>query len=103
MSFDIADVIYIAGRGKPTGLLTVKYSDHTANVGLLAVDEDCRGQGVASQLLASLEHSCLEKGIDIILIPTQRNNKNACEFYAKAGFNKTSASVRYHCWFTKQG
>jgi dTDP-4-amino-4,6-dideoxy-D-galactose acyltransferase len=98
LSFEIADEIYITRKDKPTGLLTVKFLDNKAKVGLLAVDEHSRGQGIAKQLLVQLEHNCLEKGIDVISIPTQRVNENACEFYEKAGFSEINSSFIYHFW-----
>jgi GNAT superfamily N-acetyltransferase len=98
LKYEIADEIYTLGSTKPSGLLTVSYTDNIANVGLLAVNESCRGQGAGRKLLEGLIGNCLKRGVNVISIPTQRINKSACKFYTKVGFQEVQSTYIYHCW-----
>lgn len=97
LSLELSDEIYISGGNIPSGLLTVKFSNEIATVGLLAVDERFRGQGIASALLLHMQNTCIKKNIHTIQIPTQRVNNTACKFYLKSGYKEVSSSFIYHC------
>jgi dTDP-4-amino-4,6-dideoxy-D-galactose acyltransferase len=98
LNFDIADEIYISGIQKPTGLLTVKFQNDAAYVGLLAVDVAHRGKGLARDLLLHMEMQCSERNTIQIVVPTQRVNNDACNFYRKSGYIEKESSFIYHCW-----
>lgn len=98
LNFEIADEIYLSGDKDISGLLTVKFSEDQAQVGLLAVDLKYRGQGIAKKLIIHMENQCKAKGIATISIPTQRINNTACEFYLNSGYSEVESSFIYHCW-----
>jgi GNAT superfamily N-acetyltransferase len=97
LSLEIADEFYIYLSPTPLGLLTVKYINNLALVGLLAVDSASRGQGIAKKLLLHLQKRCLTKKIYNIEIPTQRINTTACSFYLNSGYTEAHSSFIYHC------
>jgi len=98
LSLDLADEVYTSGDDTTSGILTVKFTDNTATVGLLAVDEKFRGQGIAQNLLLHMQNRCIQNRIDTIIIPTQRINKTACDFYFKSGYREISSTYIHHCW-----
>jgi len=98
LSFEVADEIYLSGDEGVSGLLTVKFSEEQAQVGLLAVDLKYRGQGIAKKLMIHMENQCKAKGVATISIPTQRINNTACEFYLNTGYSEVESLFIYHCW-----
>tara|TARA_B110000902_G_scaffold256045_1_gene322234 strand:+ start:613 stop:1314 length:702 start_codon:yes stop_codon:yes gene_type:complete len=81
-----------------TGMITLKYDIETATVGLLAVDRDHRGKGIAYKLICFAEDILSKKHIKTLVIPTQKENLKACEFYERLGMNKVNEDVVLHYW-----
>lgn len=94
----MADDIVIFRKDAVLGLITVKYTDGLAKVGLVAVNEEARGMGIGKKLLTGLKHRALQLNNQQVLIPTQRVNETACRFYSNNGYNEVESSFIYHCW-----
>ena len=95
---ELADDVFLFKKDNVKGLLTVKYVDEMAKVGLVAVSKDSRGLGIGGKLLNGLESRAFQLNKHKIIIPTQRINKNACRFYANSGYKELKSSFIYHCW-----
>lgn len=52
----------------------------------VVIDQLCRGQGLGSKLLASIESTLLEQGINRVYIESGLNNEKAHNFFRKAQF-----------------
>jgi dTDP-4-amino-4,6-dideoxy-D-galactose acyltransferase len=98
LSLDLADEVYVSGEKFPSGFLTVRFDEGLATVGLIAVDESFRGQGIGKELLNHLNNRCILNGIEKIIIPTQRVNHIACNFYRKSKYREVESSFIYHYW-----
>lgn len=88
-------------EGSLTGFVTVKLKENAAHIGLIAVSESARGQGVGLKLINAVEDFAYSKGMKTIHVPTQNNNEAACSFYKKCGFSLESEEYVYHLWTTK--
>ncbi|PGM53765.1 GNAT family N-acetyltransferase [Bacillus sp. AFS053548] len=55
---------------------------------MLAVESDCRGQGIASALISECINRTMEKGFDAIGLHTGEFMKNAISLYEKIGFKR---------------
>lgn len=82
-----------------TGLITLEVlKNGRLNIGLLAVDEQVRGQGIGNKLLnAAVQRSAIWhcNGIQVV---TQQANIPACQFYERNGFRIESIRQIYHLW-----
>ena len=94
----IADDIILFKQDLIEGILTVKYTNQVAKVGLVAVNKNSRGLGIGKKLLRSVENQAFKLNNRQIIIPTQRINKNACRFYTNSGYQELESSFIYHCW-----
>ena len=66
-----------------------------ANLGLLAVHKDRRGQGIGKMLVDAFRKECDERGLTFILLYAPQFNENTLEFYRKAGFSEGKAHVQF--------
>lgn len=98
LSKEYADDYFIASEGQPLGLLTSTIKDGIAHIGLLAVDKHSRGRGIGQGLLSRFAKDMKGKGIENVVIPTQRINSNACKFYQSLGLSECENKFIYHCW-----
>jgi ribosomal protein S18 acetylase RimI-like enzyme len=98
LKLQLADEVYIVRDKKPIGILTVSFRGDEAEVGILSVDIEHRGKGIASGLLSHLVERCAERQAGSISIPTQRANKQACALYQKNGYTEAHSQFIYHCW-----
>ena len=71
----------------------------TARIGLFAVDERWRGQGIGRDLLRHAAHLLLEEGVGDTSVVTPGSNTGALKLYTSAGFRTTDVSLWYHRWF----
>lgn len=91
-------VFYINKATDLVGFVTVAINDSNAQVGLIAVSEQCQGKGYGAQLLKKVEHYCAEQNIKELRIPTQFKNKQACVFYKKNGYKVYQKKIIKHFW-----
>ncbi len=62
----------------------------------LAVREDCRRQGVAGKLMASLVAICRQEGITKLMLEVRRSNAGAIAFYKTCGFRTDGVRRNYY-------
>ena len=72
----------------------------TARIGLFAVDERWRGQGIGRDLLRHAAQMLLEQGVGDTSVVTPGKNTGALKLYKSAGFRTTDVSLWYHRWFS---
>lgn len=85
---------------KIVGMVTLKIDKDTssANIGLVAVDNDCQSKGYGTQLLNAVNNYLLKNHIVTLDVATQFDNKRACAWYEKNDFKKKSLTNIYHWW-----
>ena len=74
----------------------------TARIGLFAVDERWRGQGIGRDLLRHAAQVLLEQGVVDTSVVTPGSNTGALKLYKSAGFRTTDVSLWYHRWFSHE-
>lgn len=92
------DVLLYKNNQEIAGLLTYKTTDDSATVGLIAVSNEHQGKGIGGILLKHLETILYQKGITSLTIPTQFENKQACNFYSKQGYSIFENTFIKHFW-----
>lgn len=92
------DVLLYKNNQEIAGLLTYKTTDDSAIVGLIAVSNEYQGKGIGGILLKHLETILYQKGITSLTIPTQFENKQACNFYSKQGYSIFENTFIKHFW-----
>lgn len=100
--------VIVADRdGAAVGYITLHVDLHepaagTARIGLFAVDEQWRGQGIGRDLLRHAARILLEHGVGDTSVVTPGTNTGALTLYKSAGFRTTDVSLWYHRWFSNE-
>lgn len=84
--------------GKIAGMLTLAQKGGWGDIGLIAVDTDYRGQKIGHHLLNAAYKYFYDLGITDLGVETQTQNKGACQFYEKNGFQVYKSEYLYHVW-----
>ena len=71
-------------EGKIAGVITGRAYYNEVHIGDLIVDEQCRGNGLGSRLVRTVENTYKGKGYDIVTLTTF--GFQAPEFYKKLGY-----------------
>lgn len=96
---EIADVVLVVRRGGTiAGMVTVALKEDQAVIGLLAVSEAHRGQGLGGLLMQSAEQWALEHGVSSMQVATQGANAAACALYTGSGYTVIQEQAVYHFW-----
>lgn len=82
--------------GKEIAFVTIKKSDESATIGLIAVNSLYHGKNIGSLLIKVVENWCFKNNIDTIEVATQLDNIQACNFYKKNGFDIKQIDYIYH-------
>jgi dTDP-4-amino-4,6-dideoxy-D-galactose acyltransferase len=69
-------------------------------IGLIALEEALRGQGLGSQLLDAALRTAVEMHAESIRVATQGTNVPALKLYEKAGFRVRDVKIWFHKWFS---
>ena len=85
-------------NGKIVGMVTVAVKDNVGSIGLVAVDSSCRGVGIGSVLLESVDSYLFGKGVRVVEVATQLDNIKARSWYEKNGYIVDSMTDIYHWW-----
>lgn len=80
------------------GFITYKVLEDYAIIGLLGVCDKHQGKGIGCALLNAVESELSNKQIKELRIPTQLQNKQACGFYVKSGYNIIEKTIIKHYW-----
>lgn len=95
----LADVVFVARTETGlAGMVTAKMKENEAHIGLIAVNEKARGKGLGSLLVEAVKQYAIKRHAEILYVPTQQENKLACAFYEKNGFEIASKEWIYHVW-----
>ena len=99
LSRKLADEVYVyEKKNLIRGMITIKENTDNAKIGLLAVSKESRGTGLGTLLLESVEGWAFKKNIKHILVSTQKENIDACNFYRKNDFSISNKTFIYHIW-----
>lgn len=95
-----ADAVLVYEQNKAVaGFITLREMSDGAEIGLVAVDHQFRGMGIASKLLDAAEFSLSNNPkAKYMRVVTQAANNPACRLYEKAGYCVTKRQYVYHCW-----
>jgi dTDP-4-amino-4,6-dideoxy-D-galactose acyltransferase len=92
----------LAHRPSPTGpaqgLLTLGTKQGRADIGLLAVDSRCWGQGVGTAMVQAARQLTATWQLSELQVVTQLDNQLACAFYRHCGFEVDTVEHVYHLW-----
>jgi dTDP-4-amino-4,6-dideoxy-D-galactose acyltransferase len=81
-----------------SGFVTYGLSEQEAQIGLIAVDLQHRGKGLAKSLVQAAEKYAFQKGAQTLTIGTQQTNLPACNLYQKLGYTLKEKVFVYHYW-----
>jgi GNAT superfamily N-acetyltransferase len=92
------DFLVYVEKDEIKGFISYTIDDNRAKIGLVAVHPKHQAKGLGTLLLQSVEGEIARKGIEILEIPTQLQNKKACSFYSKLGYKPTEKITIKHFW-----
>jgi dTDP-4-amino-4,6-dideoxy-D-galactose acyltransferase len=96
---DLADRVFVQCVGDvQAGFVTVASNDHISQIGLIAVAEAYRGQGIGNNLLQNVDAWCQQSGTKLIRVVTQKQNSAAGRLYEKHGYQIAKTLHVYHYW-----
>lgn len=92
--------IGIAGfKGQTIGKIHLQFTDNKATIYDFAILPAFQGQGLGSIVLKQAINLCLIKGIELIELDVESENKNAVKLYEKSGFD---VIIGYDFWQVAQ-
>src|SRR6476661_85809 len=80
------------------GFITLGIKQGRVDIGLLAVDEQARGQRIGQQLVQAAQQRAASWGFRQLQVVTQLDNERACRFYRNCGFREETVEHIYHVW-----
>lgn len=80
------------------GMVTLSISGSEGCIGLIAVQDKARGQGVGSALMDAAHRRMLEKEVRFAVVVTQQANHPACRLYEQNGYRIRTVQNFYHFW-----
>lgn len=88
------DVLYnYFQNNNSVGYLEIRIVDEIIDIMNLFVNEECRGNGIATKLLQNMLDN--EK-YNRVMLEVNEKNKNAIRLYNKLGFKEISSRVKYY-------
>ena len=98
LSKQIADRVFIIEDNEHVvGMVTLKIAE-TAQIGLIAVSAGMQGKGYGKLLINECLAEAVKHHCSYLIVPTQYDNRQACNFYEKCGFSIQSITNVYHFW-----
>jgi ribosomal protein S18 acetylase RimI-like enzyme len=95
----IADaVLVVLEADLLTGFVTVKKESDIGSIGLIAVDEKRRGNGIGTALVQAAHDWFASCGCKIAKVTTQENNKAARSLYEGFGYVLQRVQAIHHFW-----
>jgi ribosomal protein S18 acetylase RimI-like enzyme len=94
----IADEVLVYKEEKKiNGFVTIGKKNNRADIGIIAVDQSHRGNGIGKALMFSAEnyYTCQLKSIQVV---TQGDNLAACKLYESCGYVIEKKEYFYHLW-----
>lgn len=80
------------------GLVTLGYQTTHLNIGLLAVQQEYRSQGIGKHLVDAAFYYAHAWQLPEVQVTTQLDNEGACRFYEREGFERIHEEHVYHLW-----
>lgn len=97
LSREIAEsVLTIFQKEEILGFVSLVLKNENLEIGLISIDEKHQGMGLGKKLIDAANKFAFENKLNNILVPTQRQNIQACSFYKKAGFKELNSTFIYH-------
>lgn len=94
-----ADLVLVEGPvGSPRGSVTVKFHPDHAQIGLISVVPEARGQGLAQALMRAAMDAALRNGHGRMEVVTQGRNAAARRLYESLGFQLGRVQCWHHIW-----
>jgi len=78
------------------GMVTLKKNDITGKIGIIAVDEKYRGQGIGTALLNAADNWYINEVLTYAEVVTQRANKPACYLYERNNYHVHHVEFIFH-------
>ena len=94
-------IFYVKEIDDIVGFVTLKNNNKFSTIGLIAVSENYQGRGLGKKLLSKVEKYCISQNIFRLRIPTQKENRPACNFYEKMGYTIDEEIIIKHYWKKK--
>lgn len=94
----IADHVLVHHHEDIEGFITIKTNDHSANIGLIAVDSQYRNKNIGGKLIQAAEVFANNTQCSVLEVGTQVENEGACRFYEKNGFSLIHFNKIFHFW-----
>ena len=91
-------VFIIRSEQKIAAMITCGEKNNCGDIGLLAVDENFRGQKMGEALVRRAQAFFIKEGYACSQVVTQLNNFTACKLYEKCGYRKQKVENYYHFW-----
>lgn len=99
VTHEMADKVFvIIENNKIAGMVTLKISGNTSEIGLIAVDAKMQGKGYGKLLVERCISEAALSNCKTLSVPTQFENKPACKFYERCGFQVKLITNIYHFW-----
>lgn len=99
MEADLADIVFVQYVGDvQAGFVTVVANDCVSQIGLIAVAEAYRGQGIGNNLLQNVDAWCQQSGTKLVRVVTQKQNSAAGRLYENHGYQIAKTFSVYHYW-----
>lgn len=99
---ELADTVLVAApeanSNEIVGTITLSQTAGAGQIGLLAVREDHRGQGVGTRLMAAAHEWLRERGVAEVNVVTQLENREACGLYSRWGYKIAEVRQMFHFW-----
>lgn len=94
----LADEVLLAkdNKGQSVGFITLSIKEGIGNIGLIAVSEHFRGQGVGKLLIQKADNFFREKQASAATVVTQIDNIPACRLYEKMGYTIVKNESIFH-------
>lgn len=80
------------------GITTLGGASSHADIGLVAVHDNYKGQGIGYDLMRTADRIAFEKGFKELRVVTQMKNTGACRLYEKCNFHVDAITNVYHYW-----
>lgn len=93
-----AKVFTVSDSQSIQGMVTTSVENGIGRIGLIAIDERCRGQGLGMRLLRHCESYYDSQGVRTCKVVTQGSNTVACKLYEKAGYSIEDEQDVWHVW-----
>ncbi len=94
-----ADLVLVEGPlGAPRASASVHFLPDRAQIGLVSVAPEARGQGLARALLLGLMEATIQRGLTRMDVVTQGRNLAARKLYESLGFHLTRVQCWHHLW-----